>query len=203
MSSGTDFVTSEWPLPDASLQTSLFETRGLGGAGRRYTITRAGHLRRHTSEEVEPYGSPRLVADVELPLHGRLRLTAREAGTDGSRAVFVARFDRGQVAWIKTEEEVGRIDQRLWQACRSLPGDFRPWGDVDKDDPRAPGGFWHDCSSGCVYFLTLQDTAEEPLSLDWGVCVNPRSHRRGLLTFEHQGCPEARYDEDEPVVDRP
>jgi hypothetical protein len=29
-----------------------------------------------------------------------------------------------------------------------------------------------------------------PASLDWGVCGNPRSHRAGLLTFEHQGCGE-------------
>jgi hypothetical protein len=25
---------------------------------------------------------------------------------------------------------------------------------------------------------------------DWGVCGNPQSARSGLLTFEHQGCPE-------------
>ena len=26
--------------------------------------------------------------------------------------------------------------------------------------------------------------------MDWGVCANPKSPRAGLLTFEHQGCPE-------------
>jgi hypothetical protein len=28
------------------------------------------------------------------------------------------------------------------------------------------------------------------VSLDWGVGGNPQSHRAGLVTFEHQGCPE-------------
>jgi len=31
-------------------------------------------------------------------------------------------------------------------------------------------------------------------SYDWGVCINPKSHRYGLLTFEHQGCPACEYD---------
>ena len=29
-----------------------------------------------------------------------------------------------------------------------------------------------------------------PLGADWGVCMNQRSPRAGLLTFEHQGCPQ-------------
>jgi hypothetical protein len=43
-----------------------------------------------------------------------------------------------------------------------------------------------DCSGGCKWYHTLSG----PASLDWGVCGNPASHRAGLLTFEHQGCPE-------------
>jgi hypothetical protein len=43
-----------------------------------------------------------------------------------------------------------------------------------------------DCSGGCEWYHTLIG----PASLDWGVCGNPVSHRAGLLTFEHQGCPE-------------
>lgn len=41
-----------------------------------------------------------------------------------------------------------------------------------------------DCSSGCWWYLPL----EGELGMDWGVCANPRSHRCGLLTHEHQGC---------------
>ena len=43
-----------------------------------------------------------------------------------------------------------------------------------------------DCSGGCKWFHILSG----PASLDWGVCGNPARPRAGLLTFEHQGCPE-------------
>ena len=43
-----------------------------------------------------------------------------------------------------------------------------------------------DCSGGCKWYHPLSG----PASLDWGVCGNSASHRAGLLTFEHQGCPE-------------
>lgn len=40
-----------------------------------------------------------------------------------------------------------------------------------------------DCSCGCKYFFNLEGSG------DWGVCANPDSDRAGLLTWEHQGCP--------------
>ena len=43
---------------------------------------------------------------------------------------------------------------------------------------------WADCSCGCRWYRKLAG----PLGWNWGVCANPRSHRCGLLTFEHQGC---------------
>ncbi len=61
------------------------------------------------------------------------------------------------------------------------PSDFEPWGERS-DEER--GG---DCSCGCVWFHELGRP-----SADWGVCFNPESPRAGLLTFEHQGCPQ--YD---------
>jgi hypothetical protein len=75
----------------------------------------------------------------------------------------------------------------LWKACRKLPEDYQPYGDADRGDTEriAP-----DCSTGCVHFYLLEDKDGEPLGLDWGVCTNPKSHRCGLLTFEHQGCPK-------------
>lgn len=42
--------------------------------------------------------------------------------------------------------------------------------------------FGHDCSCGCKFFYELQDSG------DWGVCFNPESPRKGLLTWEHMGC---------------
>jgi hypothetical protein len=64
----------------------------------------------------------------------------------------------------------------LHTVCRHVPTDFEPYG------RRVRNGF--DCSCGCKHFLQLPD----PLGYDWGVCINPRSPRSGLLTFEHQGC---------------
>jgi hypothetical protein len=68
------------------------------------------------------------------------------------------------------------LHERLHVVCRHLPTDFQPYGKRLRIGP--------DCSVGCIHFLKLQGR----LALDWGVCINPRSPRSGLLTFEHQGC---------------
>jgi len=74
-------------------------------------------------------------------------------------------------------EDLGdTLHQRLHSVCRHLPTDFQPYGKRVRTGP--------DCSCGCKHFLKLPD----PLRFDWGVCINPRSPRSGLLTFEHQGC---------------
>lgn len=67
----------------------------------------------------------------------------------------------------------------MWAVCRKLPSDFEPYG----ERVRKEGS---DCSGGCRFFVPLYGD----LAFDWGVCANPKSPRAGLLTFEHQGCPE-------------
>ena len=67
--------------------------------------------------------------------------------------------------------------ERLWLAAIQRPLDFEPYG------CRVRNGL--DCSCGCRHFHKLAGEA----GADWGVCMNPMSHRCGLLTFEHQGCP--------------
>ena len=69
--------------------------------------------------------------------------------------------------------------EQLWDACRRKAIDFEPYGPRRRLTAS-------DCSCGCKWFHTLSG----PPSLDWGVCGNPASPRAGLLTFEHQGCPE-------------
>lgn len=71
----------------------------------------------------------------------------------------------------------------LHTVCRHLPTDFEPYGKRERNAA--------DCSCGCRHFLDLP----ESLGYDWGVCINPRSPRSGLLTFEHQGC---EFFESEP-----
>ena len=74
----------------------------------------------------------------------------------------------------------------LSAALKSLPEDYEPWGQVDPE--AAPATGCCDCSCGCRFFIPLVHRDEAGPDLDWGVCLNPGSHRCGLLTFEHQGC---------------
>lgn len=72
--------------------------------------------------------------------------------------------------------------EHLWVMCKKLPEDYEPYGSKVREKA--------DCSCGCAYYYKLADLddGENALSYDWGVCTNPKSHRCGLLTFEHQGC---------------
>lgn len=81
------------------------------------------------------------------------------------------------------------LHEHLHTVCRHLPTDFEPYGRRERNAA--------DCSCGCRRFLKLPGG----LGYDWGVCINPRSPRSGLLTFEHQGCEffEPEVDEEEPV----
>lgn len=76
--------------------------------------------------------------------------------------------------------------EELWEAARKLPGDYAPYGELDRQTADKNGDFGPDCSWGCRYYHTLKGRR----GMDWGVCGNPDSHRCGLLTYEHQGCPK-------------
>jgi hypothetical protein len=80
------------------------------------------------------------------------------------------------------------LHEHLWQIVVTLPTDVEPWG------LREPGAVG-DCSCGCRWFLPLV-----AMPFDWGVCANPASPRVGLLTFEHQGCPQFEVDSQEEEV---
>jgi hypothetical protein len=73
--------------------------------------------------------------------------------------------------------EHGGAHERLLELAIEIEFDFEPYGRRYRDDA--------DCSSGCRHFAIL----DGPLGADWGVCMNRRSPRAGLLTFELQGCP--------------
>jgi len=87
----------------------------------------------------------------------------------------------------------------LWAVCKLDVEDYEPYGKVDRDVAAEKYGAG-DCSSGCRWFHKLDGT----VGMDFGVCGNPRSHRKGLLTWEHQGCRafEAdphRFDDDDDI----
>ena len=96
-----DFVLCEWPLPDVSFQNKLFETASLGNQGLRYTITKQGRLVRHLSEEMSEYRGPCYTEDVELPIHGELRLTSRWTSVSEPKLSVVFRFREGIVQWVR------------------------------------------------------------------------------------------------------
>jgi hypothetical protein len=79
-----------------------------------------------------------------------------------------------------------REHHRLLRLVKELPQDYQPWGNIDRENVDGKGKFGFDCSCGCKYYREL----DGQLGMDWGVCTNPKSHRVGLLTFEHQGCPK-------------
>ena len=74
--------------------------------------------------------------------------------------------------------------KRLLAIVVRKPEDYRPYGALDHKSVN--GGWGRDCSMGCKHALALP----EPYGSDWVVCTNEQSHRCGLLTFEHQGCPK-------------
>jgi hypothetical protein len=67
---------------------------------------------------------------------------------------------------------------RYFKVLKFLPTDFQPYGQRSRDEDWGP-----DCSCNCRWFSNIVDQPN-----DFGVCLNPKSPRRGLLTFEHQGC---------------
>src|SRR5262245_5658604 len=90
----------------------------------------------------------------------------------------------------RTEGELAKLGEpktheHLLAICIRLPTDYEPYGYRVRDGA--------DCSCGCKWWLPLQF-----LPSDWGVCVNPRSPRCGLLTFEHQGC---QFFDEDPELD--
>ena len=72
----------------------------------------------------------------------------------------------------------------LWRLVKKHVDDYQPYGTYD----RTGHG---DCSCGCKFYHPLEGKRGQ----DWGVCFNMYSHRRGLLTFEHQGCKEFTEEE--------
>lgn len=70
------------------------------------------------------------------------------------------------------------VHAHLLKVVPKRDDDYNPFGKKEK--------VHMDCSCGCSYFLKIAGD----LGDDWGVCANSKSHRCGLLTFEHQGCME-------------
>lgn len=88
-------------------------------------------------------------------------------------------------SWEERRAAYRLLHQRLLDVVMHLPEDYKPFGQVEYEQG--------DCSCGCKWFVELEGDA----GADWGVCTSPRSHRMGLLTFEHQGCRAFEYGEED------
>jgi len=85
---------------------------------------------------------------------------------------------------LNTEDDQHSEHWRLHAHIVELdPRDWDGYGLLDRWEGQFPGERG-DCSAGCAHYRPL----EGQLGFDWGVCASPISHRRGKLTFEHQGC---------------
>jgi hypothetical protein len=104
---------------------------------------------------------------------------------------FERPIKRSVVAWadqtgypndlVSGSPEHGGAHEHLLSLAVEMESDFEPWGKRTRDEEPSA-----DCSCGCRHYAILAG----PLGADWGVCINQRSPRAGLLTFEHQGCPQ-------------
>jgi hypothetical protein len=80
---------------------------------------------------------------------------------------------------LKLKNDLNAKQKRLWKIVKKLPSDFQPYGQRSRYSIKP-----YDCSCGCKHYIELSSD----LRYDWGVCINPKSPRCGLLTFEHMGC---------------
>lgn len=76
--------------------------------------------------------------------------------------------------------QIGKGNALLHSIVTALPEDFKPFG------MRTRQGH-PDYSNGCRHLFRMMPREGEQMT-EWGVCGNPASYRRGLLTNEHQGC---------------
>lgn len=87
-----------------------------------------------------------------------------------------------------------RLHAKMWAIAKKLPTDFEPYGQRSRDD-----ALGQDCSCNCAHYARLVEPLSGEESMDWGVCLHAASPRAGLLTFEHQGCPEYQHVDDKAV----
>ena len=88
-----------------------------------------------------------------------------------------------------------RNHEHLFDIAKRMPTDFEPWGERRRMGDRATQP---DCSFECRFFNRLDGGA----GLDWGVCLNSKSLRAGLLTYQEFGCPhlERASSDDDDVL---
>lgn len=102
-----DTIHCDYPLPDPRLQGAEFQTKDLGEALCRYTITREGRLIRHArgadlgADEDRAAHRTATVGGEEIQHHGDIRIYTSDSR--GELVEFRVRFTHGLVEWIRPE----------------------------------------------------------------------------------------------------
>lgn len=128
-----------------------------------------------------------LYTAIDLAVRGKHSRTGNGQPRDMMETIWFALLPLVALTTDGVGSEI--THQHLLQIMPTRTEDYDPWGDNVRwanDDEAYP-----DCSSGCKWSAWLEG------EMDWCVCANPASHRVGLLTFEHQGCQQFEYDEDD------
>jgi len=104
-----DSIRCDYPLPDPRVQDAEFQTKDLGEALGRYTITKTGRLVRHqhgvdlNTEKVGAGQSVDSRPGEDVGYHGDIPIQAMLPGS--GIVQFVVRFTHGTVEWIRPSLE--------------------------------------------------------------------------------------------------
>ena len=115
-----DTVKCEHPLLEPEHRDLEFQTKDLPRLLEDYTITEDGRLVRHA--QGGPFGDTH-VRDIEWPVHGDIRLFARDAHE--APVEYVVRFTHGRVEWVRRMDH-GEPQPRTQPHVRPAPPAIDP-----------------------------------------------------------------------------
>lgn len=133
---------------------------------------------------------PALIIDDTNALYVQAAITFLKLGAfDIMPSVILPGILKSTIAgMLQKRDEALRVKKKLrdkhellMEIVKKLPSDFEPYGKRSRKNGSSP-----DCSCSCKHYIELSGN----LRHDWGVCVNPKGPRCGLMTFEHMGCGE-------------
>ena len=144
----------------------------------------------------QSYNLRRRAASVESQGHGtvydlprsKVRVPIENAAVNKRRRNLDRKLRR-TTSKLQAQGEHKLVFLGRFGLAMRLESDFEPYGKRSRETDPGP-----DCSCGCRYFIPL---APSSLASDWGCCVNQKSPRAGLLTWEHMGCKQHEYG---PIV---
>jgi len=100
-----DTVECDYLLPDPRHQHLEFQTKDLACFMERYTITRDGRLLKHPWGDLFEGQRAVVEKDIELPIHGDIRIYDVDPGGGSELVEYVVRFTHGRVERVRRKTE--------------------------------------------------------------------------------------------------